>query len=271
MSDQAQTYVTYSDVSRQLLKSAELDVPAPGAVDRALCGLGFMPVGVSAGAAVATAGKSAGAVGASSAGATTAAKIGALAVVKWVGIGLLGSLAVISGVNFAVESGSDQAKPRVTPVEQQQQPAAAARAPRAERVLPSPLAEPEPERERTAGRASSVVFPDRAPRSAALDNARSSGAFALPSEADGMAQLAALASIRRALSARQPSKALGLLDDFAASHPSSKLAEEAAVLRIESLRELGRMPEASQLGARFLSDHPASVHAPRVRAALEIR
>jgi hypothetical protein len=83
------------------------------------------------------------------------------------------------------------------------------------------------------------------------------------------AQLAALAAVRNALAAQQPARALSLIDDFEHRFPTSQVAEEALVLRIEALSALGRAAEAGALGQRFLHDRPTSVYGARVRTVTQ--
>jgi hypothetical protein len=78
-------------------------------------------------------------------------------------------------------------------------------------------------------------------------------------------QLAKLSSIRAALAAHDPSRALTMLADFDRKNPSSALGEEAAVLRIDALFDAGRVGEGKSAASGFLRDHPGSVFADRVR------
>jgi hypothetical protein len=87
---------------------------------------------------------------------------------------------------------------------------------------------------------------------------------------DGLLQLEALARVRRVLSAQDSRRALSLLDDFERSYPASQVAEEAAVLRIETLRALGRTSEAQALGLQFLRGRPFSVYRAKVSAMTRI-
>lgn len=246
---------TQSDFARQILESAERDGSAPGAMQRALSGLGFAPVGLLAASAVTSVASTASAGGAATAGGVwVASSLGLLAVVKWVGVGLLSSLAVLGSANWVLRAAEPAA-----PV-----PSAAV-VTNAPPPLPLPVAaRPEPrapESEAKPSEPSSSVTPSpespESPEPAAV--AESS-----------MAQLTALAAIRSALTAQQPSKALALLDDFSRRYPGSTLAEESSVLRIEAQHALGRTAEAREQGRAFLRQRPASVYGPRLRTLLEI-
>jgi Outer membrane lipoprotein len=62
--------------------------------------------------------------------------------------------------------------------------------------------------------------------------------------------------------------ALDELDAYRREHPQGVLAQEAALLRIEALAEAGERGAARRHAERFLSDHPESPHASRIRALL---
>lgn len=81
-------------------------------------------------------------------------------------------------------------------------------------------------------------------------------------------QLGALSRVRAALAARDPSRALDLLAAFERRNPSSSLAEEATVLRVEALACTGRVTEARALGEAFAGSHAASPYLERVREAI---
>jgi hypothetical protein len=82
------------------------------------------------------------------------------------------------------------------------------------------------------------------------------------------AEVAALEDVRAALSRGDTLSALHQLDAFGHSFPRSVLAEEAVVLRIDALARHGDRVAAADLARRFLSAHPTSAHAPRVRALI---
>jgi hypothetical protein len=82
-------------------------------------------------------------------------------------------------------------------------------------------------------------------------------------------QLEALGAIRATLARGESSRALVLIDDFAARYPSSPMAEEAWVLRIDALSLAGRRFEAASLAESFLHEYPTSAYGERVRARLK--
>ena len=71
-----------------------------------------------------------------------------------------------------------------------------------------------------------------------------------------------------ALVAGDPAQSKKLVDDYTSRFPSGAFAQEAEVLRIEALIKEGNEDAAAPLGLRFLTEHPASPHAIRVRTLL---
>jgi len=188
-------------------------------------------------------------------------------------LGLAGSLLVVSALS-------------VTLGQQAHAPARATRAAAAITAAPTAhtagLSMPEPTAEPQTAEPTEAA-PVRPPRARSLGSREAEGVAAAPSHAttdsvqgppvarhtEAAAQLAALASVRSALAVQQPGRALSLLDDFGRRFPASQVAEEAAVLRIETLGALGRTSEARAMGLRFLHDKPGSVYAARVRAVTQ--
>ena len=90
---------------------------------------------------------------------------------------------------------------------------------------------------------------------------------AAPARALGLAaETGALDEARSALRSGQPAQALRALDSYSKSFPRGAMAQEATVLRIEALSQLGDRSGADALAARVLRAHPTSPLAPRVRA-----
>jgi outer membrane protein assembly factor BamD (BamD/ComL family) len=77
-------------------------------------------------------------------------------------------------------------------------------------------------------------------------------------------EVAALDRVRR-LAAADPEQALRLLDEYDQRFPGGDLAPEALVLRIEALVRGGERARAETLARSFLSNHPRSPHAKRIR------
>lgn len=244
--------------ARQLLDSARADGPEPGARDRALLVLGLAPVGLLAVAPAAAAAPGPASVLAAS------SKAIPWMLGKSLAIGLLGSVVGITALDRAL---GGSARPAVTLPS-----AASTAAPTAPRPHPSaptsvsalPMSPPSA----LAGRAPSVVPPiaEKAPEVSRAPVGALASAPSVTLASNGLVQLEALARVRRALSAQEPARALTLLEDFERRFPASQVAEEAAVLRIETLRALGRTSEAHALGLRFLRERPFSVYGAKVKA-----
>jgi len=89
-------------------------------------------------------------------------------------------------------------------------------------------------------------------------------------ERDGLAlELAAIESARRKLREHDPAGALALLDDYDRRFPHPRVADEAAVLRVEVLFALGRDDEARRLGHDFVERRPGSIYRARVAQLVE--
>ena len=75
----------------------------------------------------------------------------------------------------------------------------------------------------------------------------------------------AIGAIRASVQRGDTREALHLLDSYEAEFPRGVLAEEAEVLRIETLGRAGDKAEAARRASRFLAERPSSPHAARVR------
>jgi hypothetical protein len=250
---------------RQLLQSARSDVPEPGARDRALLGLGLAPVGLLTTAPPAAA--------AAAPGTTSVLAVGGKAVPWVVGkslaAGLLGSVLALSALDRTL---GGSARPAAPPPPS----AASAATPSAHRpglAVPSSTVRP-------TSALPAVIPPiptapplsaEKAPETARAPLEAAAGAPTSVRHSDGLLALDALARVRRALSAHDSGRAMALLNDFEQRFPASQVAEEAAVLRIETLRALGKTSEAHALGVKFLQDRPFSVYGAKVRAMTEAR
>jgi hypothetical protein len=80
-------------------------------------------------------------------------------------------------------------------------------------------------------------------------------------------EVAALDRARRAMD-DDPEQALAALDAYRDKHANGVLAQEAQVLRIESLSRAGKHDAARASAATFLAKHPSSPLAGRVRTVL---
>ncbi len=82
------------------------------------------------------------------------------------------------------------------------------------------------------------------------------------------AELRSLDEARAAIAAKEPARALGILDGYTARFPRGAMAPEAAVLRIEALANAGDHAAAERVAEVFLRENPGSPYAPRVRSLL---
>ncbi len=76
----------------------------------------------------------------------------------------------------------------------------------------------------------------------------------------------AVAAIRAALRSGDARRAIQLVDAYEAEFASGALAEEAMVLRIESLVRAGNRAEAARRARAFLAERPGSPYAPRLQS-----
>lgn len=252
---------TSGPLARLLLESGRADQPQHGARDRALLAFGFAPLG-----ALAVAPPVAATVASAPAGALAGgSKVTAWTLVgKSVAIGALGSVLAIGLVKGVVAS----LAPTAT---LQPQQAAPTDAPPSLATPSTTLGSPPSPRATSSAHATLTLAPKKAQQPSdapAAPNDIPAIPATSPSVADTSStlELEALARVRRALSAHESARALAMLDDFTRRFPASRVAEEAAVLRIETLRALGRSSEAQTLARKFLRERPSSIYGAKVSA-----
>jgi hypothetical protein len=236
--------------SRVLLESAQGDHSAPGAAQRALHALS-VGVAVTTVAAAAKAGASTG----------LSTKWAGLLVVKWLGLGMLAGVTTLVSIEYVSARGDAP----VSAAPAARRAAGRLATVRTNAAPPAPVVAPEATPEASQ-------LPEAPPAHAASAVLPSSGAAepaAEPPVAPAADQLSALRQVRAALLAQAPERALKLLDAFERQHRDSSLAEEAAVLRIEALADLGR-DDARALAEDFLRQYPHSAYAQRVRSKLHL-
>jgi hypothetical protein len=289
---------TRSPMARALLESVADDRSESGARDRALGALGLGAVASVAATAATTAAKAAtlstvassGVAGGGGAGgaavplAQGVAKGGALAVMKWIGIGVLCSGAAIGSVRYvrrdATIAAPDPAIATAAGRPDGREVSARSAGPRPAAETPAvPAAIAAPSQPLPPSDDAPSPPPRLAPPRAAepplahpagdLGDNTPASTVVTPAAEPVAVQLAALSAIRGALAAHDPARALTLLADFDRRNPSSSLAEEVAVLRIDALVDSGLRAEAETLAEAFLRAHPASVFAERVRTKLK--
>jgi hypothetical protein len=111
----------------------------------------------------------------------------------------------------------------------------------------------------------SATEPGAAVPEPAHTSSRTAPTVATPSTLSAEADL--LRQAGDALRGGNPASALVMLDQHAGSYPHGVLSEERDAERIIVLCALGRTHEAHDLGAAFLTSHPRSPLAGRVRAS----
>lgn len=170
-----------------------------------------------------------------------------LAVTKWL-VGALAAITVAGALCFRGSSGPAVMPPR-PPVADQTQ-----------RTLPlSALALPS---------LAKATAPAVAPPPSNTERARSPRA-SVPQEGALTQQIAILDHARATLAAGDPIGAGELLNEYGVRFPNGSFVEEAEVLRIEGLLREGDRAAANRIGTRFLSAHPTSAHATRVRTLVD--
>jgi len=252
------------DIEAVLLRSAGADAPTDQGMKRTLVALGL-------GAATATVTTAASAAATAKAGASlppaasVATSTGIPVLVKWLGIAVIGGLAgwgVVEQTRQTNPPGSvesalapselDISMPADAPEPVVAAPAAAAPDEAAEAVEPAPAAEPQ----RSAAR---VVAPVRPTGAETAGTAPRDSASALTDE------IAALDKARKQM-AGDPQAALSAIDAYKSNFRDGVLAQEAEVLRIESMVAAGKSAAAKAAAAAFLARHPSSPAAQRVRS-----
>jgi hypothetical protein len=190
------------------------------------------------------------------------AKAGSLATLKWMAVlGLTGASAVTGAVVLhRVLEGAP--RPSV----------AAPLSPRAGademRSAPSAMETPAPTRP-LVPESVPAIPPRQAP--APAPTVRSSPKSSEPSASNGSTlpvELAMLERARAAMGVGELTRAVSLLDGYAARYPRGAMAPEAAVLRIETLVKMGDRPAATRFANAFLAGDPHSPYAARIQSLL---
>ena len=115
---------------------------------------------------------------------------------------------------------------------------------------------------------SAPAQPPAAPSSASVDRGASRAAPSSQSSADTLVpEIALMRRAESALAGGDPSDALELLNEHAATFPHGALAEEREATRILALCALGRTAEARTAARRFERAAPRSIHLPRIHAS----
>jgi hypothetical protein len=197
-------------------------------------------------------------------------------VVKWLGLGVLGGIA-LSGSALLIGSASPQPTAPTSMI-RRSSPASKATAARPE--LP-PEAEPAvPVTARSTSPQQRSIAPESAAASEpslSLAAASSLAAFAplgepgAPEQANSIAaQIQTIESARKALEASRPSDALRAISEYHARWPSGTLTPEATMLGVRAKKMLGDASGAERDGRAFIALYPNSRYAAQLRALLGI-
>jgi hypothetical protein len=203
---------------------------------------------------------------------TAAAGSGAAAPATGLGVALLTKVAAVvlvvgaaAGVTTAVVRRAPEVQTRaaapvdVTP---RDPPVSEARTPRA---IPQAIAMPTPTP--TAPVAATVAAPPPAAHAPSPATPPPVATETQPAPSSLDLEIALVREARAALRGGDAARSLALLDEHARRFPGGSLGEDCDAERIHALCALGRGDEARSLAARFLAAHPASPHAPSVRAS----
>jgi hypothetical protein len=236
----------------RLLASAELDVPPREGRARLIASLGLQAATV---------------VSTSTVAATAWGAGGVTVIAKWIAVGMVVGFATTGTVHVVEQRlAGSVVEPQALPTAANE--AAAKRGPEQPvPVAPSArAAEPVNEPRAADGekelpnRGAAARLPAGRTESGPIPNATKKGTLA--------EEVAALDLARRALDARDPARALGMLDAHERRFDKPRLAPEATLLRIETLIAAERRDDARRLAQGLLSSQPDTPHAERVRAIL---
>jgi hypothetical protein len=225
---------------RELLASARGDRMSGAAKQRLVAAVG---VGAGVGAIAADA--------AAASARATAVKAWLTGAGKWIVLGVLASAAVGAVAVPAALRRHPASAPPGAPVVQAAPPVESPTDPVPAASDPAPPS-PEPSTATAQG----------------TPSARSGHATARP-PSSLQAELLLIERARGALASGRAHDALAALDEHRARFPRGALAEEEAVLRIESYRHAGDTKTASSLARAFLARHPHGPYTPRVKRALD--
>lgn len=290
------------DLTRAMLRSARDDAPSPEARRKTLVALGLGGSVIAAGT-TASAASAASAVTTGGASATTVVSAGGAALVKWAGIGVLGGLLTLGGVQLAQIHGAASAP--AAPVAARVRHGAAVRAisqkvsastsiearageeraletrgqgaPRDEAAAPPPAPDADAEPAIGDRRAEPAERPAARPRAGAqaaaraeAERASTEGATrtapsAAPAQQTLADEVAVLDRAREALAAGDPQRAFAALEKHDGQFAGGLLGPEAEVLRVEAAALRGDSVEVQRFANQFFARYPDSPLIGRVR------
>ncbi len=226
-----------TDVERTLLEAGNREEPSRRSMRAAAAAIGL---GAAAGLS---------AQSAAGAGAATIV-VHVTEALKWVGAGLLG-IGVVAAVGLAIVAQRGEDVVVVTPP-----PAASEKS--ATEVGAKPLA-PEPAAKQPQEQPPAVADePDRVASAAPPPKPQSGGSL--------RDQVALVDEARQKLGSGQPQGAIVTLNRYQRDFPRGALGQEAMLLRIEALAQMGDRSAARALAGRFLTSQPSSPHRKRIES-----
>lgn len=256
------------ELGRELFRAARREAPSPEARRRTRKLLSVSVASgslLSAGKAGAATGSGAGLVGKSSVAKFMASTAGML--IKIAGIGVVGAVAWMALPRAQETDRPLELTAERTQTRQLEKPVASVEEGRGQRPVPierGHVAAPEPTPARSASpareRHSSGPGPQRVRQIRAPE----------PGSAESLSsELGMLDRARRELLQGKNAQALHVLDEYGARFARGQLASEATALRIEALGRAGQQSAASELGRRFIEQHPNDPLVDRIRSLLD--
>jgi hypothetical protein len=222
----------------ELLRAGDADRPSPKSRQAALAALGLSTAVLGASSPVAAA-----------AGRVALSPGARLLAAKWWAISALVAASGGAGLGYATWHGAPAPKASVNSVSK---PSLPPLSPTFVAEAPAPEVSAAPIREVPS-------LPERPPS----PPSRSSSSASDPGIQD---QIALIDRARGAVAAHQPAAAMAALDEYQRRFPAGVLAQEATLLRIETLAARGDKADAARLGRQFLERYPRSAMAARVKA-----
>ena len=273
-----------TEFERTLLDAASDDAPSDHARRRTLAAMGAGAAAVTSASHAATQVAAAGAAGG---GAKGIGAVSAVALLKWVGTGAVVGSIVAAGIATVTTPGLVFSKRAVAPVAEvaaetaiapehgvrgRSLATAAAEVTAPESAVAEPGSPPEPTRAAAPSQAAraerSAVTPPAAVVATPLAPAAAPVVPQVSAASTVVAEVESLDRARAALAAGNPQAALSSLSRHDAAFPAGVLQPEAVVLRVRALIALGDRAEAARVGNRFITSHPDSAQAGRLRALI---
>jgi hypothetical protein len=233
-----------------LLRAGQRELPPGRALEKTIAGLGAATTVIGASHAALAA--------------VSVAKLGMWTLAKWAGVGMLGGVATIGGLELVQLEVAPPAAPVATAtlprVHSRSTPPSPAPAAAFAAAAP-PAGEPAPARVATPSVSRATTAPVQRPPTPPAAESAADSAISV--------EIGWIDQARRALRAGDAPAALAALNRYHAEVKRPRLAPEAQYLEMEALRAAGHDGAARQAAARLLASAPRGPHAARARAILE--